>query len=135
MDEILKLQLLEILKRKKFGMTYEELIREFKEAGRLAPCLYFSALPPRCCKLRRELNCPSCPEYKHHETPGPLTSAICRFSSGRIYHAMRYTVSDGFFRRGETFCGREIDESEMDVEVLDMPYSGHRLCKKCLAKM
>ena len=133
----LKRELEEILKGKGVGLTLEELAQEFERAGRSAPCAYFSALPGvNPCKLGYELDCLNCSKYEPHERPGPLESAICEFSEGRVYHIMQFAESDGFYRRGETSCGRFVDEIAEDVEIYDdETFSVRRPCKKCNAKL
>lgn len=137
----LRAELEEILKRKEVGSTLQELAQEFKEAGRLAPCKYFSALAPdrlalgAHCKLGHELDCLNCPTYEPHERPGSLESAICLFEQGKVYHIMRFAESDGYYRWGQTLCGRFVDERVYDVEIYDgETFSQSELCKKCSAE-
>lgn len=137
----LRAELEEILRRKKVGSTLEELAKQFEKAGRLAPCRYFSAMAPNRlalgahCKLGYELDCLNCPKYEPHEPPGSLESAICEFEKGKVYHIMRFAESDGFYRWGETLCGRLVDESVEDVDIYDDDsFTQSRLCKKCEAK-
>ena len=133
----LKAELEEILKRKGVASTIEELALEFEKAGRSAPCAYFSALPGvHPCKLGYQVDCLNCAKYEPHERPGPLESAICEFPESRVYHIMQFAESDGFYRRGETLCGRFVDETAEDVEIYDDDtFSARRPCKKCNAKL
>ena len=135
MDELLRKELEEILRRKGVGLTIEELAEDFEKAGRLAPCAYFSAIPPAHCKLGHELDCLYCPDYEFHEPPGILESAVCGFEEFKIYHIMKSAESDGFYRHGETLCGRFVDESSDYIEIYDYEaFSDRRLCKKCASK-
>lgn len=130
----LRAELEEILRRKGFGLTVEELAMEFERAGRSAPCRYFSALAAQC-HLGYELDCLTCSKYVPHERPGPLESAICRFGAGRVYHIMEFAESDGFYRWGRTLCGRFVDEKVEDVEIYDEGFSDLRPCALCKARM
>jgi len=132
----LKAELEEILKRKETILTLEELAQEFEKVGRSAPCAYFSALPGvHPCKLGHELDCLNCSKYEPHEPPGTLESAICEFSESEVSHIMEFAESDGFYRCGETLCGRLVDERAQDVDIYDdESFSQRRPCKKCNAK-
>ena len=132
MNGRLRKELEEILRRKDTDLTLEELAEDFERAGRFAPCAYFSTIPPASCKLGHELDCLHCSDYEPHEPPGSLESAICEFEDGKVYHRMKFAESDGFYRRGETFCGKFVDESEGNVEICDdETFSKSRLCKRC----
>jgi len=114
----------------------QDAAEHMKEAGRLAPCVWLSGLDGTC-KLGHDPNCLTCVDYRPHESPGFLNSPVCKFETSHIYHLMHYAESDGYYRSGQTFCNRYVDELNMPLEIYDgdSPHGEdlkeYRLCKKC----
>ena len=118
-------QIERLIERKKEQQFALELVMQ----TRFAPCSYFSGLT-RSCRKGRQVDWLDCSEYEPHETPGPLEKAICEYETGKTYHIMQYAESDGFYRKGRTLCGREVNEELDNVEIND--YKPERkLCQYC----
>lgn len=95
-----------------------------------APCQFFTAFPPTCQK-GYSVPCP-CAKYKPREDPGELEPGLCLYEFGHVVHLMRFNSSDGFYRRGMTWCGRKVDEAIDALEIYDGdPSSDARICLKC----